>query len=278
MLQTSRWLALSTCALALFSLPVGAEEPTPSERAIADAIKLLEERRDKIEDGIEQAKVDKAIRELEVLIEDPNGESMPEAKAVPLDFEVTPAMLKKKFSGKAVFNPKSGELTLTYDFPGKAQLADFEVNDAKVMVAKKALMIDAGDNLKHIARFKSFTASATLAFKSMRGAGISSTSGAQLVVGGPKANSVVLRVAGGPADMKVVPQQLRAGAVPVSLMVTSGKTAIRFGPDKMSLPNVRKDDIHQVVLNGGTEGCGIANLTIVGIPDAAWLKEFLEAE
>ncbi len=271
----SRLLCIMAC-LAVSETVLVADQ-TPSEKAITEAIKLLEGKRDTIDDAIEQAKVDKAIRELESLIEDPDNPK-PEAMPAPIDFEVTPAMLKKKFAGKAVFNPKTNELTLTYDFGGKAQLSDFEVNDMKSLVNKKFLVVDAGDKLKHVARFKTFTASAVMSFKGMRGVGIASTNGSHLLTGGRGADTVILRVADGQGATKIVPGNVRSGNVPISLSVTPGKTSIQYAAEKLSQPTARKDDIHQVVLVGGVEGCGFGNLIIVGVPDAAWLKEFLGAE
>ena len=265
------------CCLIVSSIGFAAEQ-TPSEKAISEAIKLLEKERDGIDDAIEQSKVDKAIRELEFLIEDPDNPTPRDARPAPITFEITPAMLKKKFSGKAIFNEKSGELTLTYDFPGKAQLADFELEDAKPVVNKKTLMIDAGDKLTHVARFQSFTASATMTFKGLRGVGIASTNGSQLFTGGARHDTVFLRLPEGTGVSKIVPGNVRSGMLPIALTVTPSKTSLRFGNEKLSAPTTRKGDVHQVVLNAGTEGCAFSNLIIVGIPDAEWLKQFLNSD
>lgn len=253
-------------------------EKSTAEAAIADAIKLLEARRETAGDVFEQAKIDKAVRELEALIEDPDAPK-PESPPPPkITFEVTAAMLKKKFAGKPNYNDKSGELTLTYDFAGKAQLSDFAVNDAKVAINKKKLGIDAGDSIQHVAKFKSFTVSAEMTFKGMRGPGISSSNGSRISAGGPNGKAVVLGVPGGPGIGKPVANNISFGTIPISLTVTPQKTSLRYGPEKLSQPTVRKDDIHQIVLVGGPEGCAFENLIIVGVPDPAWLKDFLGAE
>jgi hypothetical protein len=254
-----------------------AEETSPAEKVIADAIKMLEKERDTIGDAIEQAKIDKAIRELEILIEDPDN-PRPHVKPEPIDFEVSPAALKKKFSGKAIFNAKTGELILTYDFPGKAQLADFETEGLNVAINRKMLMIDAGDSVKHIAKFKSFTATTAMTFKSLRGSGVASTSGVTLDTGGPRQQTMFLRIPGLPGVNRAVPPNFRSGTVPVSLTVTPTKASIRFGTETLSQQTQVTEDIHQVVLNGGTEGSAFGALTIVGIPDPAWLKEFLSKD
>ena len=263
-------------AICLFAGGVAnSDDKTPSEKALAKAIALLEMERDAIDDGIEQARIDKAIRELETMIGDP--EHRP-PKPVVLDFEVSQSALKKKFSGKAVYNTKTGELTIAYDFAGKGQLSDFEVNDAKVAVAKKFLAIDAGDKLTHVARFKSFTASTIMSFKSMRGCGVFSSNGSGLVIGGPRQDSIRLVSADGRSMAKVVNPKLRSGSIPVSLTVTASKTSASFADERIGAQTVRPDDVHCVVLDSGTEGCAFSSLTITGIPDPAWLKEFLAAE
>lgn len=261
------------CVVAVLIVPMAAlaEDPTPSQKAITEAIKLLETKRDAIDDSIEAAKVDKAIRDLEALIEDPDAEPKP----APITFNVTPVALKKKFAGKPTFSPKTGELTLTYDFTNKSQLEDFKAEGLNVQVAKKMLMIEAGDTLQHVAHFRSFTASGVMTFKSMRGrSGLGSTSGWQLSTGGVE--MLQLRFGESIVDRKPVRNELRSGSVPVSFTVTPRKATIRFGTEQLTKPvTTTTETIHQLVLNGGSEGCGFSNLVIIGAPDPAWLKEFL---
>jgi hypothetical protein len=261
------------CVVAVLIAPVAvlAEDPTPSQKAITEAIKLLETKRDAIDDAIEAAKVDKAIRDLEALIEDPDAEPKP----APITFNVTPAALKKKFAGKPIFNPKTGELTLSYDFANKSQLEDFKIEGLNVQVAKKMLMIEAGDTLQHVAHFRSFTASGVMTFKSMRGgSGLGSSNGWLLSTGG--VDVLQLKFGGSVVDRKPVRNELRSGSVPVSFTITPRKANIRFGTEQLTKPAAATTEvIHQLVLNAGSEGCGFSNLVIVGAPDPAWLKEFL---
>ena len=81
-------------ALILTSSLVLAAEQSPSEKTIAKAIALLEADRDKMTDTLEQAKVDKAIRELEALIEDDQPSANSAASDKILD------VLRKKLVGK----------------------------------------------------------------------------------------------------------------------------------------------------------------------------------
>lgn len=254
---------------------VWAAEQSPSEKAIAEAIALLESKRDTIGDALETAKIDKAIRELEALIEDPDHPKPAETPEI--KFEVKTSVLKKKFVGKPTYNSKTGELTIDYDFAGKPPLADFESTNAKVVVQKKVMLVDAGERLTHVAHFKNFTATAVLTIKGMRGAGLASTNGSQLKTGG-NGDTIFLEVAGALGARKALPFNQRSGNIPVSLSINSSKTSIRFSNELLAAPTARKDDLHQVILVSGAEGCGFSNLVITGVPDPAWFKEFLETE
>lgn len=257
----------SLCLLLLLTI---GQEPTLShaDRSIVAAIAGLEKARAATEDPAEQAKIDAAVRELETIIE-----GKPD-----IDLEITPALLKAKFAGKAVYNPKNGELTLTYDFPGKGQLADFETKDSKAIIAKKHVVLEAADNLKHRAKWKRFTVTATMSHKGMRGVGIASTNGSHLGTGGANPDTLYLGVAGGPTVSKVVPANIRSGNVPVSLSVTPARTTVRYGTETLAQPTLKANDTHQVELLAGAEGCAFTNLVISGTPDPQWLKHFLEAE
>lgn len=265
------FLCASVCLLSGFTM---AADQTPAEKAIAKALADLEAARTKLEDPLEQAKIDKAIGQLELIAA---GEE-PDAKPAPLAFAVPPALLKKKFGGKALFNSKSGELTLVYDFSNKLQLSDFDVANQKLLVANKALYLDAAEILQHKAKFRSFAVAALIHIKSMRSVGITSTNGSHLGTGGLNPDTLYLGVPDGAGASKMIPDKARSGTIPVALSVTAGKTSVRWGDERLASPTVRKDDVHQIVLQAGAEGCAYSNLMIVGVPDPDWFKEFLDAQ
>lgn len=247
-----------------------AADKTASEKAISEAIALLQTKRDAITDPIEQARVDKAIRELEGLVDAANDS--------PPGPQVNQDLLKKKFAGKVIYDPKSGELTLKYDFPGKTQLADFAVGNKRVLVSKKMLGVEAGDDLVHIAKFRTFTASATMSFKAMNGPAFGTSTGTGMGTGGNGSDTVYLAAAGGQTNARIVPGHLRRGNIPVTLDVSPHKVSLRYGTEVLTTPVARPDDVHQIRLGGGPDGCGFSNLVIVGIPDPAWFKELLASE
>ncbi len=271
---------MSTLLVCTFAGVVIAADKTPAELAIAKAISLLEAEREKAEDPLERAKIDKAVRELEVLMDDPDADSKPNAGKSSIKFVVKPAVLKKKFGGKSVFNAKTGELTLTYDFSQKGQLADFETKSVKAPIAQGTVLIDGSETLTHIAKFKSVSVSTNMSFKSMRGCGISSTGGAKFYTGGQFLDTIYLAVDGSEGAAGVVAVNRRTGTVPVALAISPSVASVRFAEDRLVVKIGKNavpghEEIHQLVFEGGVEGAGFSNIIIAGIPDPEWFKEFV---
>lgn len=260
-------------SLVLLGTVTFAADQSPSEKAIAKAIAGLEADRDKMTDAIEQSKIDKAIRELEGLVESDREPELPSAAA-----DKILAALKKKFAGKVVWKEKTGELILAYDFIGKPQLADFDVGSKRVILQRRILALEAGDELKHNARFKSVQVSVVMGFKAMNGSGLASTNGATFTTGGPGQDAITLIEPGGGNTWKVVGDRIRRGNIPVWFKVTPEKVSVQYVKDVLTAPMNRPGDVHQVILRGGNEGCAFSNLVISGVPDPAWLNEITEGE
>ena len=186
--------------------------------------------------------------------------------------------LKRKFAGKLFWKEKTGELTLAYDFAAKHQLSDFEVGEKRVLVAKKALGVEAGDELRHLAKFKTLTVSVVMGLKSMNEAGVGSSNGAWFTTGGTGHDAITAISPEGPLNYKVVPERFRKGNIPVVFNVTSQKISAKYAGEVITVPTSRANDVHQLVLRGGADGCSFAGLVITGIPDPKWLQEMTEGE
>jgi hypothetical protein len=272
---------MSALLVCTFASIVIAADKTPAELAIGKAIAVLEAEREKAEDPLERAKIDKAVRELEVLMDDPDADSKPNsAKSSAIKFVVKPAVLKKKFGGKSVFNAKTGELTLTYDFSQKGQLADFETKSVKAPIAQGTVLIDGSETLTHIAKFKSVSVSTNMSFKSMRGCGISSTGGTKFYTGGQFLDTIYLAVDGSELAAGVVAANRRTGTVPLALTISPSAASVRFAEDRLVVKIAKNavpghEEVHQLVFEGGVEGAGFSNIIIAGIPDPEWFKQFV---
>lgn len=270
----SRSYGLSLALSFVCLIVVQAADQSASESAISESIVLLEARKAQADDPAEQAKIAKAISELESLLSEP-----PKPANVPaLGFDVKPTVLKKKFQGRSAYNIKTGELTLIYDFLKKEQLKDFTFKAGNPIVANKALFLDGSDAMTHIAQFKSFAVIGVVGIKSLKATGIGSTNGTLFGTGGEKLDAIYLNVPGTPLLSSIVPASLRSGRIPFQFSITPEKTAVRWGTERMTHETIKKNDTHQVMLTGGTEGAAFGNLIITGVPEPKWFKDFLEAK
>ena len=115
--------------------------------------------------------------------------------------------------------------------------------------------------------------------QAMRNAGIFSTNGSHFGMGGLNPDTLYLHTAGNAVTVqKIVPANLRSGAIPFQFGVNLAKTSVLFGSERLTQVTVKATDVHQLVFDGGVEGMGLSQLVITGIPDPVWFKEFLEAK
>jgi hypothetical protein len=142
---------------------------------------------------------------------------------------------------------------------------------------KRAVGIEAGDELRHVAKFKSFTVEVLMTFKAMNGPGLGSSNGSRFTTGGSGLDAIYVSSPDGGQNGKVVPDRFRRGSVPVWFNVTPEKVSLRYAREVLTAATNRPNDVHQLVLRGGPDGCAFSQLVINGVPDPAWLKE-VEAE
>ncbi len=276
-----RWILAGCCACLLLTSHAEAFEDEPEEDAIIAAIDFLEGQVEETADVLAQAKIRLAIRELEEIL-DSEMDVADEAPALideaPVIIDVKPAALKKLFKGRAAYDTKIGVLSLTYDFARKDQLKDFEFEDEPPRVAEQALWLTSGEKVQHLARFKSVTIKGLVSIKIMRLGGIASTNGTRFTLGGNNADTIYLQAPGAGNAQRIVPGEVRAGTVPFQLSITPSKVSLAYANEKLAHPNLTKDDLHQIVLEGCRDGYGFSKLTITGVPDPKWFQEFLEAK
>lgn len=249
---------------------VAAADKTPGELAIEEAIKLLEARSEKLEDPLDRGKVDKAIRELEAMVGVVKPEPPPAPPSPPQPpLQIEAEQVRKRFgANKATYFPKTGIIKLEYGFSGgKGELADFDIGQKRVLQARKSLAVEAGDEIKHIAKWKTVTVEATISGKSLNGSGVGTSTGALLTARQPNA----VLIGGGKPVVKAV--RFRP-AVPVAFDVNAEKVSGKYGTEVLATP-FTSEESHQVVLRGGSDGCAFGELIISGVPDHAWLKDFL---
>lgn len=258
------WYPLCTL-LIMGGMTALAADKTPVEQALADAIKSLAEKREKL-DASDRAKLDKAIRGLEALITE---EPLP----VEGGFEVE--VVRKKFSAsKTTYFPKTGVLKLEYSFPstgiGKAELADFDIGQKRVLLARKSMGIEAADEIKHIVKWKTLAVEAIVTGRTMAGVVVGSTSGS--IINFSRTSGSLN--ANGTTVSKVFSAK---NGVPIVWDINPEKVSLKYGSQVMAIPTPNMGN-HQLFFRGGSDGCAIGELVLTGVPDEKWFNEHLAKE
>lgn len=264
---------LALLATGLFFAAAQADDP-PGEEAIREAITILEARKAQAEKKEDKDKIDRAIADLGKLLPAAKKDG-DKAKAEPdLAKLVTPALLKKKFAGKAAFNPKTGELTLVYDFATKDQLKDFDLGDAKPKLQKGNLELASGEGVTHVVDFQTVRITGSVAIKTLNQSGPVSTSGGvklwfnrdgmerHLKLGDDK----VAEFKAGVDDLK--------GAVAFDLTVAPSRCGVKVGGT--TLGKEAKLTAGTTTLSGGTGGAVFGKLSLTGTVGEEWARGFFK--
>jgi hypothetical protein len=247
---------------------------SPAEDAIREAITVLEARKAQAEKKEDKDKIARAIAELEKLVPAKKGADPKDDGD--LGKLLTPALLKKKFAGKAAFNPKTGELTLVYDFSAKEQLKDFDVGDGKPSLAKGTLTVGPGENVRHAVRFKTLAVTGQVQIGSLSGRHFKTSE--KLWVGGSDKDIYVLNE----NSTKEAEKYVSAAFVPAKALtpfefsVSPARLALRIGDARIGLATKTASAGHLELLGGTSGGNGYAKLVIQGQIDPEWAKEFFK--
>jgi hypothetical protein len=267
--------AIFTALLLSFSsavVGVRAEE-SPGEEAIREAITVLEARKAQVEKKEDKDKIAKAIVELEKLVP---AKKAADPKADDLGKLLTPSLLKKKFAGKAAFNPKTGELTLVYDFSAKEQLKDFEVGDSKPGLAKGVLTVGPGENVRQVVRFKTLTVTGQVQIGSLSGRHFKTSE--KLWVGGSDKDIYILNE----NSSKEAEKYVSAAFTPTKALtsfefsVSPVRLALRIGEARIGLATKTTSAGQLELLGGNSGGNSYGKLVLQGQIDPEWAKEFFK--
>lgn len=257
-----------TCIMLLCLACASADGASAGDGALREAIGLLNQRKAAITDADQQKRLDEAIKALEeILRRAPQPTS--DAGRLPL----TPADVRKKLKGRAALNPKTGELTLTYDFANAAQLADFKGDKARPQVADHMLALEAGDSVVHAVKFKTFTLTATVRVQQMKGVLVATSEGASITVGGVHRDKFYIGQKGTAVSQAVVPAKERTGLIPIGLRIEEGRVQAFWGSTKLGRPT-NEPQGGTIQLFGGEMGQAYGNLVITGRVDEDWGREF----
>jgi hypothetical protein len=245
-----------------------AADASAGDGALREAIELLNQRKAAIADADQQKRLDEAIKTLEEMLRRAT-QATSDASRLPLML----ADVRKKLKGRAALNPKTGELTLTYDFANAAQLADFKGDKARPQVVDRMLALEAGDSVVHAVKFTTFTLTATVGVKQMKGVLVATSEGTTISVGGRNPDTFYLVPKGAERSHAVVPRKERTGLIPIGLRVEESRVQAFWGSTKLGRPT-KEPQGGQIQLFGGEMGQVYGNLVITGHVDEAWGREF----
>lgn len=259
-------------------------DDTPGEEAIKEAITILEARKAQTEAKEDKDRIDRAIADLEKLL--PGAAKKDDDKAMvepDLAKLITPALLRKKFAGKAAFNPKTGELTLVYDFANKDELKDFDLGDTKPKVQRGAILVDPASSITHVVPFKTLTLTGKIVVGQL-------DAGKAVVYIRTTENLKfwVLRVNGVWSGFSLATdkdelstskgikqEQIEGKILPIHWTIQPKKTLLKIGTLQLS-GNADIGSVGQVEFNGGTGGAAFGKLTLTGTVGEEWAREFFK--
>lgn len=183
------------------------------------------------------------------------------------------AGLKKTVKGKLLFDKKSGEIALAYDFFNAKQLQDFTLgkSKAKPIVNADGLCLGVGMNVTHVAKFRTMKVSATVRLKQLRGH-LLRTDRVTLDTGGLSPDTLYLNVMDHGGSSTIVPDKERSGTVEMKLVIEEERTLFGWGDSTVGkdAPGVPAG---QLQLFGGENGFCFKNLVVAGELDPAWAEE-----
>lgn len=270
-----RIVLLTALALVLtVTSPAVAQDESPADEAIQEAITILEARKAQAEVRVDQEKIAKAIAALEKYLTKNND---PDAPKEPL--KITPTQLRKKLQAKAVFNPKTNELTLVYDLSKPDQLKDFELNGAEPVVRNGVLRVSPADTITHVVQFETVSVTGQFVVENI-GAGesdlpfIRTTPGVAFCVG--EYNGAYLKLAqkGKSLGVKQVGRdQIQNKPLPIAFSVKDKKASTKVGSAEFA-GVIEAGSAGQVELLGGKGGLQVRSLVISGTLDEEWAAEF----
>lgn len=267
-----------SCILALlvFSCSTRADDESPSDAAIKEAITILEARQAKTQSKADKNKIAKAIETLEKqLSPDQNPADKPEAAKVT---EISPEALRKKFGGKAAFNSKTGELTLVYDFKNKDQLKDFSGEELELK--KNVVRIAAGDKMRHVVGFASGNVTGTFVSEN--------TEGGHIIMGFNRGFFGYEVLPDNRSNFHIYSHAQRVGEfksnwhsgtpMTLSFSVNEKRARMTIGKKELGAGRREKEPAGCFVFMGGPAGMKVSSLVISGIPEEDWLQDFLKEE
>ena len=185
--------------------------------------------------------------------------------------------LQAKLSGKTVFNPKTNELTVTYDFQNKNQLNDFELS-GKPILSKGLLQIKPSDKITHKINFKSLKVTGVYTFNNLQGLHVqtSNGSGFKFYVNGGIRNTELL---GGEKVIALGNKGAPKPNTPVEFKLSVSEEKVDLIIEKTIVgASYKQKNAGQLILGGGNGGNSFGRILIQGVVSEDWMSSFFETK
>lgn len=183
-------------------------------------------------------------------------------------------LLRKKFAAaKATLDPKTGLLTLAYDFKKPEQLKDFDTTAATPkLLGNGAVRLSPSDKMTHLAVFKEGTFQSAVKFENKTQQRFLSANG----VGVDYGEGYYCRVFSIGKEKNVELKNANERLVyACQLAVTPERVKLTVNDKELGYAKAG-GEAGSFTLHGGDSGIAFAGVTISGIPDPLWFKEFMD--
>lgn len=185
-------------------------------------------------------------------------------------------LLRKTFVGKATYNKNTSELQIIYDFRNASQLADFEVGGFTPKIANGMLLLAGGESIWHKAKFKTLRVQGEIGMNHFDSdvVRVAKDTGIRCRNVPPDFYNVsVLMFDEKVAGQEFIKKPKEARMFQFGFEVTEKRIGSIF--ERINLGHAVTAPISpcSIGLFGGIGGNAYRNLTIIGVPDPAWLNE-----
>jgi len=183
--------------------------------------------------------------------------------------------LQAKLAGKTVFNPKTNEVTITYDFQNKNQLNDFELS-GKPILSRGLIYISPSDKIIHKVNFKSLRVTGVYTFNNLQGLHVqtSNGSGFKFYVNGGIRNVELL---GGERVIALGNNGSPKPNTPVEFKLSVSEEKVDLIIERTTVgASYKQKNAGQLILGGGNGGNSFGRILIQGVVSEDWMDSFLE--
>ena len=223
--------------------------------------------------GLTKGKIEIHLADVAKIAKSPLEIKMPEGTT-----KIGLSALQKKLQGRVVYDAKTDELTITYDWRSPKQLKDFEPTTVKPTFDNGTMTLHDGEMIRSIVKFDEVVITCAVYVPIMNGKLINTSGGTSIGLGGDSVDTMYLAVNGKNVAQHIVPNDQRKGLQQVRLTVIQTRVDFEYGNPK-DLQKLAKDvngvQAGQISLLGGKKDYQFGTVVLTGKVDKEWSAKFL---